>query len=199
MALLHNASIVPTKLDMLRQWVPLQDWATHVDAHALDIIDAYRFDDPDGEVGIESFLLRTADGRVLHVPLTYRGQPLTGAEAALVTTMDHTVLGTRWVYDGCADPVYLRTLVDTILSGSSEAALEFDGPTPEGREVVRTRVRGSGVPDGRVPVADFVTTTVVREVDAEFDSSSVGAGTFTLTGTWPGQTEPALLATVLAN
>lgn len=52
---------------------------------------------------MESFLLGTADGRVLHVPLTYRGAP--HPDADLITTMHHTVLGDRWVYDGCTDPI----------------------------------------------------------------------------------------------
>ena len=40
--------------------------------------------------------------------------PLEGAEPYLVGTVDHSVLGTRWVYDAMADPVatacFLRAL-----------------------------------------------------------------------------------------
>ncbi|HST64162.1 MAG TPA: hypothetical protein VLM05_03145, partial [Mycobacteriales bacterium] len=110
MALLHNAQVTPTKLDALTAWVPGRIWAAGLDASALSSAGAYRFDDPDGEVGIETLLVRTADGVLLQVPLTYRGAPLDGAEDALVCTMDHSVLGPRWIYDGCADPVGVRAL-----------------------------------------------------------------------------------------
>jgi hypothetical protein len=45
-------------------------------------VSAYRFDDPAGEVGIETLLVRRGAGPVLQVPLTYRGAPLAGAEDA---------------------------------------------------------------------------------------------------------------------
>ena len=44
------------------------------------------------------------------MPVTYRDAPLPGADAWLIGTMDHSVLGKRWVYDGVGDPVYLLTV-----------------------------------------------------------------------------------------
>ena len=35
----------------------------------------------------------------MQVPLTYRGAPRPSAEDSLVTTMTHTTLGDRWIYD----------------------------------------------------------------------------------------------------
>ncbi|MGC4856177.1 maltokinase N-terminal cap-like domain-containing protein [Micromonospora sp. DT4] len=67
---------------------------------------AYRFDDPAGEVGIETMLVAAADGPVHQVPLTYRAAPLDDVDEWLVGTTEHSALGRRWVYDGCADPVY---------------------------------------------------------------------------------------------
>ncbi len=61
-------------------------------------------------MGVETLLVRVGEGPVLQVPLTYRGAPLPGGESALVGTMEHSVLGPRWVYDGTGDPVYVATL-----------------------------------------------------------------------------------------
>lgn len=88
MALLYDdAELVPSKIELLRSWVPGRAWAGGSAVSGLDAVDAYRFDDPEGEVGIETHPLRTADGRVLQVPLTYRGRPLESAPDVLVTTM----------------------------------------------------------------------------------------------------------------
>ena len=183
--------------------MPEQPWIGSADTSSLDHIDAYRFDDPDGEVGIETHLLRTADGSVLQVPLTYRGAPLAGAEAFLISTMDHSVLGQRWVYDASCDPVYVRALATAILTGGTEATLEFASPG-DAREVT-THVLGSG--SGEVPSigavncstegsATTITSgtlelTVIRVIDAGAE-----LGELTLTGTWPGQDDPVMLASL---
>ena len=73
------------------------------------MIGSYRFDDPDGHVGMETHLVGMethvvdVDGTLLHVPLTYQDEPLNGAADALITEVQHCVLGTRWVYDGLED------------------------------------------------------------------------------------------------
>ncbi len=97
MAMLHQATLTPTKAELIAAWLPGQPWFAG-DAGAVRLVGAYRFDDPAGEVGIESHLVEVG-GRTFHVPLTYRGAPLDGAEAFLVGTMEHSVLGRRWVYD----------------------------------------------------------------------------------------------------
>ena len=66
------------------------------------MIGSYRFDDPNGSVGMETHLV-DAGGTLMQVPVTYRDEPLDGAADALVTEMQHSVLGTRWVYDGLRD------------------------------------------------------------------------------------------------
>ncbi|WP_092808669.1 CG0192-related protein [Rhodococcus globerulus] len=209
MALIHSAQLNPSKLELLRAWVPGQPWVGSADTSSLEHIDAYRFDDPDGEVGIETHLLRTADGAVLQIPLTYRGAPLAGAEAFLISTMDHSVLGQRWVYDACCDPVYVRALATTIVTGGTEAELEFADPG-NAREVT-THVLGSG--SGEVPSIGAVNCSTVGSATTMGSATTITSGTLeltvyrvvdveaefrgpTLTGTWPGQADPVLLASL---
>jgi hypothetical protein len=78
-------------------------------------------------VGVEVFLVRRGE-RVLHLPLTYRGEPLTGTDAELIGTMEHSVLGTRWVYDGREDPVAIGCFERALRGAQEPAALEvWDG------------------------------------------------------------------------
>jgi hypothetical protein len=206
-ALIHRATIVPTKIDLLRQWVPLQPWAAGIDAGTLEVVDAYRFDDPDGEVGLESHLLRAADGAIVHVPLTYRSAPLPGAETALITTMEHSVLGTRHVHDAAHDPVYLATLLRTVLTGGTQAAFEYAEPGPE-REVTAlvhgTGQAGADVPDVHAPsVYTRGTDTVVDVGTAVLTLHRVPlddpADRDALVGTWAGRAHPAVLATAVLH
>lgn len=211
-ALIHQADLTPTKLELLRAWIPGRAWGAAPGTPSPEVIGAFRFDDPDGEVGIETHLVRTATGDVLQVPLTYRGAPLAGADAALVTTMEHSVLGRRWVYDGCADPVYLRALIHTIVTGGTQAPLEYS-PEPAGAPpAVTTRVRGTGAPGTPLPVPAPDTAADPRD-DAGRTVVTVGGGVVTvvrvvrdtgdlpgdlpaLRGTWPGQDRPVTLAVV---
>ena len=79
MALLHQAELVPTKLELLAAWLPGRPWYQE-QAGELARTAAYRFDDPAGEVGIDTILVSAGDGPVYQVPLTYRGAPLDGAD-----------------------------------------------------------------------------------------------------------------------
>jgi hypothetical protein len=78
---------------------------------------------------MEAFLLERDDGEVLHVPLTYRGAPLAGAEQHFVGAMEHSVLGPRWVYDACGDPVWAAVLASVVLTGGTQAEelVDVDG------------------------------------------------------------------------
>lgn len=205
MAVHHPATIVPSKLELLQAWVPHQPWAAGTDTSTLTRLGSYRFDDPDGEVGIETHLLGSADGQVLQVPLTYRGAPRATAEHSLITTMTHTTLGDRWIYDACHDPVYVATLVTTILTGGREADLFLATDGGLVQEATTTHVRGSGnvpvgdVPDLSTPVVEHDESTT--RIDAGLALTllrmpTAGGGGLTLTGTWPGQETPVLLATI---
>lgn len=205
MAILHRAELRPSKLELLTTWLAHQPWA-YSSNDGWERVAAFRFDDPAGEVGVETIIVKAGDGPELQVPLSYRGAPLEGAEEWLVGTMEHSVLGSRWVYDACADPVYAHTLASTIVNGGREAEqfLEVDGR----REPVDggARVKGSGNSAIELPPFDLVgcstsdgvtriTTSafelfVSRRVDARLPSEMRG----TLSGTWGEETRPVLLA-----
>ena len=168
MALLHDATISPRKDELIRPWLRTRPWWDGIDERGP--VGDFRLDDPAGEVGIQCFLFGSADGSTLFVPVTYRGAPHPDAESGLIGTMQHSVLGPRWVYDGCADPVFVATAVDTIRNRGREAALHLR--RSDGSVVVRestASARGDGsanVPqldaDGSVSAADEVDRTVVR-------------------------------------
>src|SRR5690242_12066121 len=101
MALVHRAVLRPDKLQLLTGWLPGRPWYPGTAAAGLEKVASFRFDDPDDRVGIETMLVHAEGGPLVQVPLTYRDAPLAGAEAWLVGTAEHSVLGTRWVYDGC--------------------------------------------------------------------------------------------------
>ncbi|MCZ7375756.1 CG0192-related protein [Micromonospora sp. WMMC250] len=213
MALLHRATLRPTKLDLLAAWLPDQQWfAGRVGASgtltAADVVSrgAYRFDDPAGAVGIETMLVGTADGPVHQVPLTYRAAPLDGAEDWLVGTTEHSVLGTRWVYDGCGDPIYATALAHAILTGAGQAEQYFE---VDGRREVREptmTIVVSGAGEAEVPAigavrrvvdedrtlidTDAVEMVVVHRPGAEADRP---AGAM-LGGSWDGQPTTVPLA-----
>jgi len=207
MALLHQATISPTKLAALSAWLPGRSWLDGADVGTLSQLGAYRFDYPAGAVGIETLLVSTGDGRLVQVPLSYRAAPLAG-EDALVTTMQDSVLGPRWAYDGCADPVAMRALAAAILTGGHEAELEIDTGVGLERREPTVRVIGSGTPPAAVPAlaavaatdgpdatvvsAGALVLTVRRRLDLPEPAT---AGAQTLHGTWAGSDAPVLLAT----
>ena len=129
MALLHRAELRPTKLDLLAAWLPAQPWYDAPPGTGVERVAAYRFDDPANAVGIETLLVRAGDGVLYQVPLTYRAAPLADGEAWLVGTAEHSVLGRRWVYDGCGDPVYRTALTGAVAGEVPQADeyIEIDG------------------------------------------------------------------------
>jgi hypothetical protein len=202
-ALLHRAELHPTKLELLSLWLPQRPWYRGPAVPDLNRVVAFRFDDPGGEVGIETLLVRADDGPLWQAPLTYRAAPVDGLEPWLLGTAEHSVLGTRWIYDGCADPVYASALAGAIVTGDGQAEefVDIDGQLH--RREPSMRVAGSGSAaapavealadvvdeDPTVIVADSVELAVLRVLGDDSD-----AGGLTLTGTWDGQSTPLLLA-----
>jgi hypothetical protein len=163
MALLHRADLTPTKLELLAGWLPGRPWFQGSATAGVERVAGYRFDDPAGAVGLETMLVRAGDGPVLQVPLTYRDAPLDGAEQWLIGTAEHSVLGTRWIYDGCGDPVYAAMLARVIHTGGTQAEEFFE---VDGRREIREPsmvVTGSGTEDAPVPA----TGAVQRVVDED--------------------------------
>ncbi|MFC4147193.1 hypothetical protein ACFO0M_13130 [Micromonospora mangrovi] len=204
MALLHRAEISPTKLELLAAWLPGRRWFHGPAGAEVVRVAAFRFDDPAGEVGIETMLVRAGDGPVHQVPLTYRGAPLAGADGWLVGTTHHSVLGERWVYDGCGDPVYVAALAEAILAGTGQSAefFEVDGERRY-REpsMTVTGTGGGGAPavgaPRRVVDADpalILTDTVELVVRRRLDDEEERVGVAALTGAWPGRATPTPLA-----
>lgn len=119
MGVFHRATITPTKAELIAKWAPTQPWGPGVDAH-MDVVGSYRFDDPENSVGMETHVV-TTEGRMLQVPLVYRDEPVVGGDAALITEMQHSELGTRWVYDGLSDECYVVMLAAVAMTGKGEA------------------------------------------------------------------------------
>ena len=175
MAILHKATLEPSKKELIEAWINRQRWYTGKSGTpALSVIGSYRFDDPDGEVGIEISLVQDSSGAtpvLYQVPLTYRGAPLDGAEHALVGTCEHSVLGTRWFYDGCHDPVFVKALLATILTGGRHADVEFAEGTedrPKGVLAASVRVQGSGTRGRSMP-----TVLAARVLSGEQSNTSM--------------------------
>lgn len=208
MALLHQAELRPTKLELLAGWLPSRSWYPGPAGAELTRVAAYRFDDPAGQVGIETILVRAGDGPLLQAPLTYRSAPLDGAERWLIGTMDHSVLGQRWVYDACGDPVYANVLAHTMYTGAAQAEEFVDVGGSLVRREPASSVTGTGTPEAAVPAigvlagVDDGDPTVIRADAVELVIARVLDGTGgppaaahpALTGTWDGQATPLVLA-----
>ena len=205
MAIIHRAQLRPSKLELLAAWVPGRPWGGAAADAELEQVAAYRFDDPAGEVGTETFVLRAGD-TLLHVPLSYRGAPVPGLAEHLVGTTEHSVLGRRWCYDACADPVYVAALAAAVLTGAPQAEEYVVVDGGQERRDPSARVTGSGSADavgtpGTPAVSDTADVTTVRAGDVELVVRRVLTpgtpvdGAATLTGTWAGQDEPVLLVT----
>lgn len=209
MALIHRANLNPTKLELLAGWLPRRRWYQGPAAPQLTRVAAFRFDDPAGEVGIETLLVSAGGESVLQVPLSYRGTPLPDRDAWLIGTAEHSVLGTRWIYDACVDPVYIAALAGAVLAGTGQAEelVEIDGRL-ERREPSMGIASTVGT-TGAAPVID----PLGGGVDGEDVTSIVTAPAFlsvirrldptgsipparipALTGTWSGQPSPVVLA-----
>jgi hypothetical protein len=204
MARFHVATLTPSKAELIARWAPTRPWGPPPDA-PLEPIGAFRFDDPDGRVGLETHLV-TAGDTVLQVPLTYRDEPLAGAEDAIVGELEHSVLGTRWVYDGLRDPRYVVMLAAAAMTGQGEA---IGMAVHEGRWYVaptNVRIQGGGWTLERVPVDGFEllrddqTGTALR--NDRFELSVLRrpvAGPrppLGLTATWEGGPGPVVLAEI---
>lgn len=204
MALFHRATIQPTKGELIADWAPTQPWGPPVGV-PIDVIGSYRFDDPDGRVGMETHLVAAGDS-LLQVPLTYRDEPLDGADEFLIGEMQHSVLGTRWVYDGLGDSRFVVMLAAVAMTGQGEA---LGMAVYDGRWYIapsNVRIHGGGWSQERVPVDGFEmadddpTRAVLRndrfELTAYHRLMPGPRPPIGLTATWDGLPGPVVLAEV---
>ncbi len=210
MALIHRATLTPTKVELLATWLPGRSWYRGAPGATVERVASYRFDDPEGAVGIETILVTVGDGATYQVPLTYRGAPLEGGDDWLIGTLEHSALGTRWVYDATGDLVYAEALAQAVLTGSGQAQefIDNDGhlePRPPSMSIMTsnisadfaearavTAVHGTTPGDPTLIETDKLTLTVPRLLN-----HAVSAPGAVLFGTWPGQ--PASIPLAFAN
>jgi len=183
-ATVHEAELTPGKLELLARWLPSRPWFSG-DASDLERVASFRFVDPGGEVGLETLIVRSG-GTVYQVPVTYRSEPLDDADNALIGTMEHSVLGTRYCYDAPADPVYVAELIRVIHEADTEADLSRGEKT--------MTALGSGIVT--VANAAMQAARLVRVLDGEHNPTARPLGV--LTGTWTedGAERSEVLATL---
>jgi hypothetical protein len=203
MAIIHRSTLVPSKLEVASSWAGDQPWWPGGILSDGEKLGAYRFDDPAGRVGVEGIVVRVG-GAIVQVLLTYRDAPLADAEHARLGTMEHSVLGTRYVYDGCADPVAVTALATA--PQAREMVEDPSGPVERNPSVVLARSGGAVPVQPALAARDVVASAddtgtiitapglhlVLRRVldPAEVVPDDVPA----LVGSWDGQSTPVLLA-----
>lgn len=136
-----GATLTPSKIDLLRDWLPSQRWF-YGDLSNLTRAAAFRFADPAGEVGLDCMVV--TDGETHYfVPVTWRGAPLDGGD--LIGTLQHSELGLRYCYDAPSDPVFVAEATRVIREGDIQAYLRdaHGGELP-----LSMTVRGTGVVGG---------------------------------------------------
>lgn len=179
MAVVHKATLAPTKLQVMTRWLPEQEWFGG-DPTTLLVLGAYRFDDVDGEVGIQAHIVQDGDGVIYQVPMTYRAAPLPGGDQQLMAELEHSVLGRRFVYDGSHDPVFLRETARAALTGASNVT-EWQ-EQPDGADPVALpasmQVHGTGghesVAPEAVEVALATTVAPIQDEQPPADSLLIG-------------------------
>jgi Maltokinase N-terminal cap domain len=170
-----GATLTPHFRDFLPAWVSRQPWYAGTGVPSLAPVGYFRLGDPAGAVGIETHLV--SDGSQLYqLPMTYRDAPLDGADSSLITAAEHSVLGTRWIYDGPADPVWVEVLLDLVRTGGVS-----EHSTGQGAGPAEARGRALGRPG--ILTRDTVAVDLKRVVipgDLAPDRGIIGP----VTGSW---------------
>lgn len=162
MAIIHQTTLTPTKLELLSAWLPGQPWYQGEAHPRLEKAGGFRLDDPDGEVGLEFMAVTDDSGDApvtYHVPLSYRGAPRPAAGQALIGTAEHGVLGARWIYDGTRDPVLVSQMFALLLGEAEPQAQSISDTTDP--SVTRSTAGNTGA----LPVTAIETKDGPRSTD----------------------------------
>ncbi len=190
MAVIHPTTLTPSKLELLTSWLPAQPWYEG-DGRRPELTKAggFRLDDPQGEVGMEFMVVTDVSGDrpvSYHVPLTYRGAPLEGADRALIGTTEHGVLGRRWIYDGTHDPV-LAAQLHALFAGDVEAQDQSVSDTPD--PAVTRSFTGAAAPG---PIRPTAVAGAPHATDIVVDAADGGRLTMRVTRVLrPGEADVA--------
>ena len=111
-----GATLTPSFREFMPQWLARQHCYLGAGVPVLRPVGAFRLEDPDGEVGIETQLMTDGD-EIYQIPMTYRGAAL--ASGALIATAEHSVLGARWIYDATSDRVWEAELLRLVQAGGT--------------------------------------------------------------------------------
>ncbi len=157
------AKLTPGKMELLSEWLSDQEWFSG-DPLQLERVAAFRFVDPDGEVGLDCMIIDSA-GSLFHIPVTWRAAPLD--DGSLIGTLEHSVLGIRYCYDAPSDPVYMAELARVIREADVDADILAEGSDEVREHTIAVKGTGSvsghalsGIPlvlralDGIWPIAD---------------------------------------------
>jgi hypothetical protein len=191
MATIHTGTtMVPTKLELLTDWLPRQPWYGAGGGPSLSRAGGFRLDDPTGAVGIEFAFVSDGEGTTYSVPMTYRGAPLPGAEQGLIGTSEHGVLGTRWIYDAAHDPVAVAQLIDLVCGRvQAQHQTESDTLDPSVGRSWTSRGRLTAASPLRVSDDGPGRTTIPVELAGD-DPSEVRGLSLDLVRVMPGEATP---------
>jgi hypothetical protein len=176
MAIIHATTLNPSKLELLRDWLPAQPW--YLDkgrGPELAKAGGFRLDDPQGEVGIEFMVVTDGAGDraiTYQVPLTYRPRAIAGAGGGLIGTAEHGVLGRRWIYDGAHDPVLVAQLI-ALIQGEAEPQAQSVSNAPD-RTVTARRVSSDSLTVAGIAAASGPFGTDLRVHTADPDGMRNG-------------------------
>ena len=166
-----------------------QPWYLGAGTPPLLPVGYFRFEDPTGEVGIETHLV--TDGEIMYqIPMTYRGMPMTdgalGATESLIATAEHSVLGTRWIYDGVVDPAWVCEVLRLVrTNGVSDPSRKRGVGPAEARGHLLT---------SRELTADTVTIELTRVLSTGRPAGELGVVGLVM-GTWHPDGPDATIAT----
>lgn len=129
-AKMYDTTLKPTKQEIAQAWIG-----------ASEILGSYRLvDTVEGEVGIESLIAHEREGRLIQIPLSYRSAEISPEHT--ISTLEHGVLGKRWVTNALGDPVAVREYIRTILTGD-------DGASRDDGVASYLSVKGTGTFDAK--------------------------------------------------